>query len=431
MLVPRPDATEMVKVLDFGIAKVSADETQSQSALTQLGSVFGTPAYMSPEQAMGSPVDHRSDLYSLGILLYEMLQGQPPFAGPDTMSVLARQMTATPTPLGAPIPAALAAIVMRLLAKRPEDRIQSAAQLIAVLGGANEQRRRMPRPRGLAELASLLRHPVPIRGVTLPGWVVLGIVGAGAGVLALSLGIGVLRGRRGSPHAIPSAVAAASPLPSLSRLPPVAPDEQERIRKDVERIDALPVYRRSEQDWTALAQGLARLGRHRESVTAYRSLLSIRTSHRRDPRVLADLRRAGEDPEAYRLVVNLCETILGSTGVDLLYELWFATRDDPSRSMIADLAAKKLTRLRRKASSALRITLELEAAQSCETLVVLLPRATSDADARAVRRLESLAVTTGCGANRSEDCYPCLRTTGDLARALERARSRPAPNPYD
>jgi predicted Ser/Thr protein kinase len=120
-----------VCVLDFGVAKVlatSADATHTH-ATTGSGVIVGTPRYMSPEQCLGQRVGARSDLYSLGVLLYEMLAGRPPFTDPLASAVLVKQATAPPPPLpkmceGLPRPLVMA--VHTLLAKRPEDRPQNA-----------------------------------------------------------------------------------------------------------------------------------------------------------------------------------------------------------------------------------------------------------------------------------------------------------------
>ena len=97
MLIVRDNDPYFVKVLDFGIAKIELSETQNQ--LTQMGSVFGTPEYMAPEQASGTPVDARADLYTLGVIIYEMLSGRTPFSDDDLVVVLTRQMTAEPPAL--------------------------------------------------------------------------------------------------------------------------------------------------------------------------------------------------------------------------------------------------------------------------------------------------------------------------------------------
>src|SRR5690606_3401424 len=95
LLVKMEDGSELVKVVDFGIAKVSLEE-EEQEGLTRAGLVFGTPEYMSPEQAMGHTVDARSDLYGIGMLLYEMLSGSSPFRAQEVTEMLAKQITEPP-----------------------------------------------------------------------------------------------------------------------------------------------------------------------------------------------------------------------------------------------------------------------------------------------------------------------------------------------
>ncbi|HIN85501.1 MAG TPA: serine/threonine protein kinase, partial [Myxococcales bacterium] len=123
---------EFIKVLDFGIAKIAAAQHTSQ--LTQTGSVCGTPAYMSPEQAMGQEIDSRSDVYATGILLYEMLSGQPPFVAETPVALMMAQVRDLPLPLGKAQPGLnispeLDALLLETLSKKPEDRPQSAAIL--------------------------------------------------------------------------------------------------------------------------------------------------------------------------------------------------------------------------------------------------------------------------------------------------------------
>jgi eukaryotic-like serine/threonine-protein kinase len=129
MLVSRGEQTDVVKVLDFGIAKLALEE--SGRALTQMGSVFGTPEYMSPEQASGQAVDYRTDFYSLGIVLYQMLTGRLPFVADEAIAILAQQITADPPSLPDSIPQPVDALVKHLMAKDAERRPLSAEVLCA------------------------------------------------------------------------------------------------------------------------------------------------------------------------------------------------------------------------------------------------------------------------------------------------------------
>jgi len=127
------------KVLDFGLAKVTQREMRPGSLiLTQEGMVFGTPEFMSPEQARGQQLDARSDIYSLGCILYEMLTGKLPFDAAQPMDYLALQIRGTPIPLGERIPnlklpVGLDVVVMKTIEKEPDKRHASAADFAHAL----------------------------------------------------------------------------------------------------------------------------------------------------------------------------------------------------------------------------------------------------------------------------------------------------------
>jgi serine/threonine-protein kinase len=135
-LVDRGAGPPHVKVLDFGVAKVVGSSAQDQ--LTRSGMVLGTPEFMSPEQAVGSSVDHRSDLYSVGCVAYAMLCGRPPFVDNWPMRVIMKQAFephVPPSRLRANLPcaAAIDEVMARALDKKPENRYQTAGEMRAAV----------------------------------------------------------------------------------------------------------------------------------------------------------------------------------------------------------------------------------------------------------------------------------------------------------
>ncbi len=135
MLVQRPGQPDFVKVLDFGIAKViSANGTGA--AFTAIGSVVGTPQYMAPEQAGGLPVDARSDIYSMGLILHELVRGKPTFTGDSAVELMSMQLAVPPPALTSthgPVPRALDQIISQMLQKVPEHRPASMEAVVTAL----------------------------------------------------------------------------------------------------------------------------------------------------------------------------------------------------------------------------------------------------------------------------------------------------------
>ena len=177
MVLQRPGNPDLVKVLDFGVARVQVDnESIGQTAA---GIVVGTPQYMSPEQAKAIPVDTRSDIYSLGLILHELLTGKPAFTGETPPIVMVKQVTEPPPPLPEWIPAELDALVFAMLEKNPADRPQTMKEVVEALdrlartlktndfqvpaqGGQTKERTPTPAP----QRSGKRNAPTPARGPT-------------------------------------------------------------------------------------------------------------------------------------------------------------------------------------------------------------------------------------------------------------------------
>src|SRR6185295_9058767 len=161
LFVLERDGRDFVKVLDFGVAKLVAPLGDVPMTTTVEGTIVGTPAYMAPEQATGGNADARTDLYSVGVVLYELLAGHPPFQAPAFGQLVAQVLSSPPPPLpahtrsGERIPGALGAVVRRCLAKNPEDRYQSLRDLARALEVAAEAPVRRGPPRWMVAASTL------------------------------------------------------------------------------------------------------------------------------------------------------------------------------------------------------------------------------------------------------------------------------------
>jgi serine/threonine-protein kinase len=151
MLVSRGAESDFVKILDFGIAKVGSGTKK----MTRAGSVFGTPHYMSPEQAAGAAVDHRTDIYALGVIMYEMVSGKVPFDADNFMGILTQHIYKAPAPFRTLEPvvevsAGLEAIVLKCLSKNPDGRYATMDDLVTDL----ERLERGEQPGAMAEMTA-------------------------------------------------------------------------------------------------------------------------------------------------------------------------------------------------------------------------------------------------------------------------------------
>ncbi len=206
---------------DFGLAKMMEGSTE----LTASGMSVGTPEYMSPEQGQGMPVDHRADLYSLGVVLYEMVTGHKPYTADTPMAVIIKHMTETlPSPrlLRPDLPAAIERVIVRALAKAPGDRYASAEEMVAALDRALRRAKA-----GLAEEADeklpesvvqplIEKKPRRRKGCLIWALLLLLILLVGGGALAWNRVPGL-------PDAVASLLGAVMPTPTDTVAPPVTP----------------------------------------------------------------------------------------------------------------------------------------------------------------------------------------------------------------
>jgi serine/threonine-protein kinase len=251
---------EIVKVLDFGIAKmVRDDDSQPMGVVeTQAGTVFGTPRYMSPEQAQGKALDARTDLYSLGVIVYQMLTGRPPFTDNDAVVVMARHIKSVPKRPNevcpeANVPKELEDVVMRALSKDPGDR-QASADIFAgeLLAALEAQGATTSGVRASITNAAGIRVPDSMRPppVALPppptyrrtlGGLPIVVVAAAIPIIVLVVATGVYLGMRSGRHSTPqhdtsattprvTATATATTSPATTEPPTVTPDALPRAQ---------------------------------------------------------------------------------------------------------------------------------------------------------------------------------------------------------
>jgi tRNA A-37 threonylcarbamoyl transferase component Bud32 len=455
MLIERGGTRDFVKVLDFGIAKVSAESTPESpgSQLTRIGAVFGTPAYMSPEQAAGQNVDPRADLYALGLVLYEMLAGHPAFESGEIVALLAKQLTEPPPPLPETISPEVRALVFKLVEKAPGSRVQTAGELVlaidARLGpassldgsmlGASSSRSGSTLgqlagvsaatirvdtsaglPARLRAAAAVIRDHRPLRvlGRDVPVW----IAGA-AGILFVAL-----------LATLPSAFHGTKTSPSASAAPKPAPPELSEVirraedgdRNALHELEARPETARTAAEWAAIGKGHSRLGEHGVALDAFTRALLGDQALAEDPMLLHDVRRAADDEGVQKRAFDLASGPLGAGGVDVLFDVWASTLEKTETTVLAKTLLDR-EEVRKHASKALRVALELRRTTRCEDVKRLVIEAADVADERAFRPLHQLDVRRGCGFLGLADCYPCRRRGEILSDALKAVQQRKGP----
>ena len=240
-----------VKVVDFGVARIESSE------LTETGAILGTPAYMSPEQFLGLPVDGRSDLFSVGVILYHLLTGDRPFSGSPTtiMQKVLRQEPIDPTALNPTLAPDWDTVIKRALAKKPEQRFQSARQFADAIRFVMEGKTlpKMPEFRdndATVKLPGGMQDEVPAGAARAAApkskmWVVLAFGAAAVAAAAVALTLHFTR-QQAAPVPVPAPVVAVAPKPApvveekkAEPPPPPPATRKEKLREYIAEKKAL------------------------------------------------------------------------------------------------------------------------------------------------------------------------------------------------
>lgn len=440
MLVPRDEDDELVKILDFGVAKVRLTDEHEESKLTKAGTVWGTPCYMSPEQAAGGDVDGRSDLYSLGVMLYEMLTGAPPFEDDNPARVMAMHLTEKPVPPSeaapdAAIPPPVERLVMQLLEKDPAARPPSAAALrdrldeAARAGSSTTLRVRQAADKGARTLGDAVDAARPL-AERLLGWfdaqstLTQGIaVGASAAILLGLLAVPVLivGGLGGGAQTAEEqqeiqrnlAKERAQYLKSagLDDLPVAL--EENRTTDALDMLDGLDEKQRTNAH-VAYMRGRVNgvRGRWQASMEGYGDALDAEPLYADDPELIDDVFERFSDrsdhraDEARRLIEGEMDTPIVTRRLAKLAKFG-------DRSEVRDRALDVLRKTGRLSDLEdwNRLGVELRHATDCDKRKELIADMVDEADPRGLDILEYLDERSGhgCGFLGLEDCYGCIR----------------------
>jgi eukaryotic-like serine/threonine-protein kinase len=378
MLIEKSGDLDFVKVLDFGIAKVPLDREEargpSSKPITKTGMIFGTPEYMPPEQALGQNVDERADLYSLGVILYEMLAGVRPFDPLPQVGVLGQQLSTPAPPLrsrapGVTVPGVVERFVLKLLERDAGNRYQSAKVILDVIDqqlGYGPGRSRIPTLRhgtpttdtdpGIGQRNSPSEDPfqrgTPLEGIPIPGlsrslhrvtdWVdrrrsslpaslrsvpgpvllslplaVIGILAGFAIVVATSSGVDS-KGNDGKTSA--SVRAAQAPASNLAAAPP---DELGAATSaGPEALEALAKKYPNDAK-VRVALGGAELARKEpeRAIDALKDALALDSELRNDAQIASALWMLVQNKKSSSAALDLLKGPMGDKGVAILRDL--------------------------------------------------------------------------------------------------------------
>jgi serine/threonine-protein kinase len=479
LLVEKDGDADFVKVLDFGIARVpigsigTSTGGENGPSLTRAGMVYGTPEYMAPEQALGQPVDGRSDLYSVGVMLFEMLTGRRPYDNKDKVALLG-QHVAGPIPRvrerapEAGVSAEVEAIVTRLLSKSPSDRYpdaQAAADALLAIGtepttpisdpsaesngnGGNVhspfslEPPQMREPRAFEIAATMPPPPKGSLAKLFASPRLLAIAGGGALLLVVVLVLAFRKpsstdddaGKASKTHSKTAATVSGaisgepSPIASVVNGSDVKQDAQMalgriasgEVEAGTKALEALAKrYPGDPFVLRSLAVSYSKQRRHLEALATLKQLLKVSTAAAADPgidSVIDDALIATTPAGAADAAWSLLEKEMGGEGGRILYDVAYGKRGPDS---LRNRAQKSLAdaEMQKKLTTPIRAAFELRSASGCTAKRAAIEKYRADFDARALALLAPLRSTSGCGFLRNRDCLPCLRE-GKLLEAV-------------
>jgi serine/threonine-protein kinase len=482
MLVDRDDAEDFVKVLDFGVAKVPVDiastrplEPQQGALITKAGMVFGTPDYMAPEQALGQNVDGRADIYSLGVILYEMLAADRPFKTNHDFGILGQQLSGHVPPIasaaaGVRVPTAVEGLVRELLSNETAKRVQTAESLAQRLSGLEKEVRNgaflepapllygttvatgvdgvsqtepapppsIPPPRfGRGSQSRLgLAMRIKARWSGLPDWEVLGV---GAALLVVGVAGYALFHSYAASETTPSPPV-AEPAPEAPLV--VAQPDPEPVTTgvvaekltDVHVEDALQagelaveaLLKRFPSDGRAhLAKARLDAAARRWSgaVDAARRALTLNPALSDDKHIASLLWKAVHQSVTQEAALGLLQGPMKTRGADVLYDLAVArgVRHDVAKQAAEWLDTRGFERVSTPETAA---AAALFRAKSCKVRAALVKRAQNVGDRRSSALLTEFAAGKGCAPGEPKACNACLKGSEELTAAIATIEAR-------
>ena len=463
MLVERNGDPDFVKVLDFGVAKVPiGDPSGGPGAITRVGTVFGTPEYIPPEQALGQPSDGRADLYSLGVMLFEMLTGVRPFTSTSKVNLVGMHLS-EPVPKirerapGLDVPEGVENLVARLLKKSASERPAHASEVVKTIDALLAKRlfppyersfgarmirmvserwadaraffrpllaRLVPQARAAFERLvawldarrAMLPKPAAERLAKVPSRAIAGIILGFAGLVVLLALVGIVGAIVGSASPRPPAeVKTASSSEASAPVPSAGPSASSAAAAPAP--SGAPSRDPALEGLLAKANERANAKDFAGSVAAASQALALDPTAASDPRLASALFQAAQDKKSPEAAFKLLEGPMGERGAGIVHDLAvFAPKGSPAQTRAETwLGSPRFTAV---APPALRLAVAMRRARSCDEVRALLPEVKLGGDKQSLPYLKFFKEHLGK--------YPCLKKDTLLDDTMRTVSARAA-----